>query len=262
LLLLNPAPRLKVYTALRYAFIVVTLLGKLALFNRSSAGLFIAELLVVKALLRDNRISLQRVVGGVLLVGVLVLPAFIHYGLTLQGMINYFFDRISLALYYGMIPYFEYFPDVVPHAMGRNIRVINLFWYHGEEYLSPMLAFAQAAGNYYGTFNAGFPAEAWADFGYVGVVATSVALAVAAALADLTIFSDGVKTREGAAILVCVVYGVLHASSTAAQTALLSGGLGLVPLIAATLKATRPRGRPAADAGPTPDGLTELPART
>jgi hypothetical protein len=262
LLLLRPAPRLKVYTAMRYAFIAVTLLGKIALFNRSSAALFVVELLVVKALLNDNRINVRRVVSGVLLVGLLVLPAFYHYRHDLNSIVNYFFDRISLALYYGMIPYFEYFPDVVPHAMGRNIRVINLFWYHGEEYLPPMLAFAQEAGNYYGTFNAGFVAEAWADFGYAGVLVTSVALAVSAALADLTILSDGVKTRESAAILVCVVYGVLTASSTAAQTAMLSGGLALVPLMAAFLKATRPRARPAPDEGPAPDGLTESPAQS
>jgi hypothetical protein len=260
LLLLRPTSRLNLYAALRYAFITVTLLGKLALFNRSSGALFLVELVVVRALLRDNRISLRRVAGGVVLVGLFVMPLLYHYRHDLNASVHYFFDRISLALYYGMIPYFDYFPDIVPHAMGRNIRVINLFWYHGEVYVPPMIYFAQEAGNYYGTFNAGFPAEAWADFGYAGVLVTSVALAASAALADLTIFSDGVKTRESAAVLVCVVYGVLIASSTAAQTAMLSGGLALVPLMAAFLKATQPRVRPAPE-GPAPGSLTESPVR-
>ena len=261
LLLLRPAPRLNLYAALRYAFIAFTLLGKLALFSRSSGALFVVELLVVKALLRDNRITLKRVGGGMLLVLLLVFPLFYHYRPDLREIFKYFFDRITLALYYGMIPYFEYVPDVVPHAMGRNIRVLNLLLYHGEDYVPPMLVFALQAGNYYGVFNGGFVAEAWADFSYAGVLATSVVLAVSAALADLTIFSDGVKTRESAAILVCVVYGVLNASSTAAQTAMLSGGLALVPLMAAFLKATRPRVRPAPDEGPAPGSLTESPAR-
>lgn len=260
LLLLRPAPRLKAYTLLRYAFIGATLLGKIALFTRSSAALFLAELLVVKTLLKDNRITPKRVASGVLLVLVLVLPAFYHYRNDINAIVSYFFDRISLALYYGMIPYFEYFPDVVPHAMGRNIRVINLLWYHGEEYLPAMLVFAQAAGNYYGSYNAAFVAEAWADYSYPGVVVMSAVLGVAAALADLTIFSDGVKTREAAAILVCVVYGVLQASGTPAQTAMLSGGFALVPLLAAFLKMTQPRARRAPPEGAPSDGLTESPA--
>jgi hypothetical protein len=238
LLVMRPAPRLRLYTGIRYAFFAVTLLGKLTLFTRSAMGLFLVQMFVVKPLLRDNRIRLRRVLTGVGLVLLMVLPAFYHYRADLSSIFSYFFDRISLALYYGMIPYFDYFPDVVPHAMGRNIRVINWFWYHGEEYVPPMLLFAQEAGNYYGSFNAGFVAEAWADFGYVGVLAMSVILGGAAALADLVIFSDGVKTREAAAILVCVVYGVLQASSTAGQTALFSGGLALIPLIAAFLKMT------------------------
>jgi hypothetical protein len=135
-----------------------------------------------------------------------------------------------------------------------------MFWYHGEEYLSPMLLFAQQAGNFYGAYNAGFPSEAWADFGYAGVFVTSVMLAMSAALGDLVVFSDGVKTREGAAILVCMVFGVLMASSTAAQTAMFSGGLALIPLLAAFLKMTAPRARRKVEASPPPTGLTDSPA--
>lgn len=259
-LLMRPAPRQTVYTVIRYAFIAVTLLGKITLFTRSAMGLFLVQLLSVRPLLRDNRITARRVTSGLLLVFVLVLPAFYHYRNDLWSIVSYFTDRISLSLYYGMIPYFEYFPDSAAHAMGRNIRIINIIWYHGEVYTPPMLLFAQEAGNYYGSFNAGFVAEAWADFGYAGVVIMSVMLGVAAALADLTILSDGVKTRESAAILVCVVYGVLQASSTAAQTALFSGGLALIPLIAAFLKMTQPRAKPATSEGETPGGLTESPA--
>src|SRR4029450_9299567 len=138
------------------------------------------------------RISVRRVLGGVALVLLLVLPASYHYRNDLMAIFSYMIDRITVALYYGMIPYFDTFPDRIPHAMGRNIRVVNWVFYGGAPYTPPALAFAQDAGNYYGTFNAGFVAEAWADFGYAGVVATSTILGVVAALADLVIFSDGV----------------------------------------------------------------------
>jgi len=258
LLLLKPAPQLKIYTLLRYGFIAATLLGKATLFNRSGMGLFLVELVAVKLLLRDNRITIRRVVGGVLLVLLLVLPAFYHYRSNMDIFLYSFFYRISVTLYDGMIDYFRYFPDIVPFAMGRNVRVINWLVYHGDDYTRPMVTFAQAAGNYYGVYNAGFPAEAWADFGYVGVFATSVVLGVSAALSDLVIFSDGVKTREAAAILVAVVYGVLQTSATAAQTAMFSGGFALIPLMAAFLKMMRPRARHAPHPG-TGD-LTASPA--
>jgi hypothetical protein len=260
LLLLRPAPQLKVYTLLRYGFIAATLIGKATLFNRSALALFLVELIVVKALLNDNRITLMRVARGVLLVLVLVLPFFYHYRSDLSIFLGIFFDRISMTLYDGMVPYFRYFPDEVPFAMGRNFRVINWVLYGGAEYTPPMVAFAQAAGNYLGVFNAGFVAEAWADFGYAGALAVSVVLGVSAALADLVIFSDGVKTREAAAILVCVVYGVLQVSATAAQTAMFSGGFALIPLLAAVLKMTQPRRHRAVDSGASPGGLTESPA--
>lgn len=261
LLLVRPAPRLKGYTVLRYGFIAATLLGKAALFNRSGLGLFVVQLIVVKPLLNDNRISVKRVTSGIVLVLLVVLPAFYHYRNDLGSILTYFADRIWFALYYGMIPYFDYIPDMAPHAMGRNFRVINWLVYGNSDYIPPMTLFAQAAGNYYGVFNAGFVAEAWADFGYAGVFAMSIALGVSAALADLVIFSDGVKTREGAVVLVCVVYGVLQASATGAQTAMFSGGLALIPLAAAFLKMTHPRARTAApDEGSTPGHLTESPS--
>jgi len=261
LLLLTPAPRLAVYTWVRRIFIVATMLGKVTLFNRSALGLFVVQLLVVKPLLRDNRITARRVAGGVLLVFVLVLPLFYHFRNDIGSIVTYFADRISTSLYYGMIPYFRYFPDVAPHAMGRNIRAINWFWYHGEVYVPPMAVFAQEAGNYYGVFNAAFVAEAWADFAYPGVFVASVLMALTASLGDLVVFSDGVKTREGAAVLVCMVYGVLLSSQIATQTAMFSGGLALIPLLAAVLKIVRRRPRPVPPDMETP-GLTESPAAT
>jgi hypothetical protein len=259
LLLLRPAPQFKLYTVLRYGFIAATLLGKATLFNRSAMGLFLVELVAVKLLLRDNRITIRRVAGGVLLVLLLVLPAFYHYRSDFNQFLYVFFYRISVTLYDGMVAYFQYFPDIVPFAMGRNFRVINWLFYGGDDYTRPMVTFAQAAGNYLGVYNAGFVAEAWADFGYVGVVAMSVVLGVSATLSDLVIFGDGVKTRESAAILVAVVYGVLQASATAAQTAMFSGGFTLIPLLAAFLKMTQPRPRGAPPEDATAGDLTESP---
>jgi hypothetical protein len=136
--------------------------------------------------------------------------------------------------------------------------VINWFWYHGEEYTPVMFALAQNAGNFYGSFNAGFVAEAWADFGYAGVLGTSLVLGGTAALADLVVF-DRAKTREGAAILVCMAFGIITASSTAAQTALFSGGLALIPILAATLKMLNRRTRRRApEAPPSADSHLRL----
>lgn len=239
MLLLRPARRLPLYTALRYGFIGIVVLGKAAMLNRSGLVLYLTQLLLVKALLKDNRLRFGRLVGVVALVAILVFPAFYHYlgDLPIGRFITvYFLDRVFMAPYYGMINYFSLYPDLAPHALGRNISVINWFWYHGEAYTPPMVRFAQEAGNIYGSFNAGFVAEAWADFGYWGVFVTSLIAGSVAAMADFVVFGDGVKTREAAAILTCVVFGVLTLSATATQTALFSGGFALIPLIGAFLK--------------------------
>jgi hypothetical protein len=240
LLVLTPSRRHSFILPLRWIFIALMLLGKIALFNRSGAALYILQLVMIRPLLRDNRIRLGTLVKGVAFVGILVFPAFYHYlgNLPIRTFLSvYFLDRIFMAPYYGMVNYFTWFPEVMPHAMGRNISVINWLWYGSEAYTPAMVRFAQEAGNYYGSFNAAFVAEAWADFGYPGVIVVSLIVGAFAAFADLVIFPGAKRSREGVAILACVVYAVFVLSATAAQTALFSGGFALVPMTALALKA-------------------------
>jgi hypothetical protein len=239
LLQLTPSSRHPFIRPLRWIFVALILLGKIALFNRSAAALYIVQLLMLRPLLRDNRIRLFTLLKGLVLVGVLAFPAFYHYLGTIplgQFISFYLLDRMFLAPYYGMTNYFIWFPEVLPHAMGRNFTIINTLWYGSADYTPAMVRFAQEAGNYFGSFNAAFVAEAWADFSYPGIVVMSLIVGGFAAFADLVIFPGHKRTREGVAILACVVYGVFVLSATAAQTALFSGGLALVPLTALALK--------------------------
>ena len=88
----------------------------------------------------------------------------------------------------------------------------------------------------------------------------SIILAATAAFGDLVVLGDGVKTREGAAILVCMVYGAIWTSQTAGQSALLSGCFGSIPILAALLKLVRVRTPHAPPDRASPTGLTESPA--
>ena len=239
LLQLTPSSRHPFIRPLRWIFVALILMGKIALFNRSAAALYVVQLLMLRPLLRDNRIRLGTLLKGLVLVGVLMFPAFYHYlgDIPLGQFISfYLLDRMFLAPYYGMVNYFMRFPDLMPHAMGRNVSIINTLWYGSETYTPAMVRFAEEAGNYFGSFNAAFVAEAWADFSYPGVFVVSLIVGVFSAFADLVIFPGTKRTREGVAILACVVYGVFVLSATAAQTALFSGGLALVPLTALALK--------------------------
>jgi hypothetical protein len=233
------------------AAITVTLvgLGRVGLLNRSSLPIYLVQLALVPFVAQGLRIRLRHAIIVIGLGAVFVYPFFFHYLSIGPGeFVGSFFDRAVLAPYYGLPSYFSTFPDEVPFAMGRSVSLINYFFYHERNYIPPMLLFAQKAGNFYGSFNGMFVGEAWADFGFYGVLVESFLLGLSLGIVDIWIFARG-KTIEGAAAIVGVMYGVIVLSGTALQTALFSGGIVLVPATCFFLQSLRPPARMASRVG-------------
>lgn len=223
-------------------FGAVVAAGKLASFSRSAFPFFLLQILLVWFLLRDNRIRLKAILFAVIIGMVLVAPLFYHYigdMAVSEFVITHFLNRVLLAPYNGMFNYFSTFPDIAPHALGRNIDLIRGIVYNGESgYVPAMILFAEKSGNYYGSFNAMFIAEAWVDFSYYGILIASLLLGAIALVVDLFTFSRG-KSVSSIATLACLVYAVWVVTNTALQTALLSGGLLSVPVFCAVLDVFR-----------------------
>lgn len=216
-------------------------IGKAGLLNRSALPIYLIQLVMIALVARNIRIRLRMAATVFGLAALLVYPFYYHYlgAIDLGQFLRiYFWDRILLAPYYGMLNYFSTFPEHVPFAIGRNFTLINWLFYNDPDYVPAMFLFAQQAGNYQGAYNAMFIAEAWADFGYYGILVESLVLGASLATVDLWIFSRG-KTSEGVAAIVAVMYGIVVLSSTALQTALFSGGIVLVPALCLMLQRVR-----------------------
>jgi hypothetical protein len=79
--------------------------------------------------------------------------------------------------------------------------------------------------------NAMFIADAWADFSFFGVAVASVLVGIVCRAIDVMVLSQG-KTARSVVVLASMFGGVLTLMTTSAQTAILTGGLLSVPLLA------------------------------
>jgi hypothetical protein len=84
------------------------------------------------------------------------------------------------------------------------------------------------------TSNALFIADAWVDFSYAGVIVFSIIAGAVCRLIDAIYLANG-KTVIGIAIMAAAFSGVFTLLVSALNTAFLSGGLLLAPLVAGAL---------------------------
>ena len=118
---------------------------------------------------------------------------------------------------------------------GANIRPIAMLM--GVPYVP---SFSLVAYTWYGNADITSPtlfiADAWTDFSYAGVFVYSIIAAAICRSVDIVFLARG-KSVVGIAVLGATFWGVLTLITTALNTALLSGGLLLAPIVAAMLVA-------------------------
>jgi hypothetical protein len=129
-----------------------------------------------------------------------------------------------------LLEYFAAIPASLPYEWGEG-----LFGFlrddNGVASLPTYFAVAQLTrGNLESSSNAMFIADAWAQFSWLGVVLFSYLAGLISRTIDLYAFGRGF-TDESAVIVAACSYGVLTMLVTALPTALITGGLALVPLL-------------------------------
>jgi len=82
------------------------------------------------------------------------------------------------------------------------------------------------------TFDSFFIGDAWVDFSYGGVLVMSLVVGFVVKTIDIFVTSLG-KTPLCVALIGSGMYGLFQLAVTSAFTAFLSGGLVLIPLLAA-----------------------------
>jgi hypothetical protein len=219
---------------------VATMVGKLDILSKAPPAFFIIQLMVASLILLTNRISWKLLlVAGLFVVVVVYATENLVVILQERSALVAIYSRMFEAENQSLLENFATFPHVYPHMWGANIRPIAMVmgipfmpsdsivahtWYNTYDVTSPSL----------------FIADAWDGFSYAGVIASSVLAGAICRAIDVVFLAHG-KSVVGIVVLGATFMGVFTLLTTALNTALLSGGLLLAPIVASALMAINRR---------------------
>jgi hypothetical protein len=224
----------------------ITLIGEIELLSKAPPVFFVVQLMLAALLTLTNRITWKLVLLGGLSVFIIVYVTTRLIIVFPAGMspIAFVYSRLFEVESQTLLEYFATFPQIHPHTWGANIapiaalkgvpfvpgyNVVAYTWFGSHDITNPSV----------------FIADAWAAYGYAGVILFSVAAGAICRSIDIAFLAPG-KSVVGIAVLAATFAGVLMLMTKALNTALLSGGLLLAPILAAILViATRRQIKPA-----------------
>lgn len=194
--------------------------------------IFLLQLAVSLTMVRQLQIRALHAIGYPLLI---LAGSFLAAYVSLP---DYEVDKVFVFLFYRMVEipnevlyqaYYVY-PEHIRHQWGMNIGLVHRLFGDGA-FVSSSATVADFFGAVGATFNRFFIGDAWVDFGYWGVALMSFVVGFIVKALDVTALSMG-KSPLAIALLVNGFYGVFQLQNTSAFTAMLSGGLLFVPLVA------------------------------
>jgi len=215
-----------------YSLFAVVLLGKLGTLSKSPPVFLLLQLTLLVIITLQARIRMRDVLTTILIATIL-------FGLVVKLTIpNLDMVEIFGFLYYRifdipnevLIEYFFAFPYSLPHTweygvFGTLIRPLN------EIPLPNYFAVAELSrGSVLSSSNAMFLGDAWADYGWLGVILFPFLAGVAVQSVDLYASRHG-RTDEWACITAGCSFAVMTMLSTGLTTAFVTGGLALIPLV-------------------------------
>ena len=216
---------------------IATMIGKFDTLSKAPPVFFLIQLMVAALLIFSNRITWRSALGGACVIA-LMLYAITRLIMTFpQGylVIEFVYYRVFEVENQALLQNFATFPFMHPFMWGANIRPIAILM--GLDYVPSYSVVAYTwSGTYDVTSPALFIADAWADFSYAGVIVYSLIAGAVCRSIDAIFLVRG-KTVVGVAVLGATFMGVFTLLVTALNTALLSGGLLLAPILAGLLVA-------------------------
>ena len=143
--------------------------------NRSE-GARIASIILGGVILVRGRLSMKLIIGGLLIVALpFTLAWMIFPNFTVSKMLSQQLPRLFVAPSQIIYWYFEIFPDVHPHTLGRGTTYLGFFL--GRDVISLPLLVANhlSETGFTTTFvNCCFIGDSWAEFGSVGVIGGAI----------------------------------------------------------------------------------------
>lgn len=207
-------------------------IGKLGTLSKAPPVFFLLQLALLAAILSaGSRIRIRDVV----LLGALVFTLFSFVvsltfpELELPGILRFLYYRGFDIPNEALLEYFAAFPSAFPHNWEYG-PFGPLHRPSGEDPLPNYFAVAELSrGSILSSSNVMFLGDAWADWSWLGVLAFPVAAGVLVQGVDLYAARNG-RTDEWACITAGCSFSVFTMLTTALTTALVTGGLLLIPL--------------------------------
>jgi len=214
---------------------LVVMIGKSETLSKAPPAFFLIQLIVAGLLVFRNRVT-WRIGLGSLFAVIFVLYVTIRITVSAYGdygALGFLYYRVFEVPSESLLETFGAFPFRYPHTWGANIRPLAAIM--GIEYTPAFTIVSQLWLNTKDvTNNALFIADAWVDFSYAGVAVFSMLAGAACRSIDAIYLANG-KTALGIAMMAAAFAGVFALLVSALNTAFLSGGLLLAPLLASAL---------------------------
>lgn len=222
----------------------VVAIGKLGTLSKAPIVIFLLQVTLLLLLLRRRlfNVSTAFVLAGVTAVLFIVVVHFTMQ-LELHDAARFLYYRMFDIPNEGLLEYFSAIPELIPHGAGAGIFSF-LRDAPADQYLPMYLAVADVTrSSLESTSNAMFIADAWAEFSWIGVALFSFLAGALIRSIDLYAFAHG-ESDLSACIVAGAVFGIFTMLSTALNTAMITGGLLLLPVVAATVRVKRLRRSP------------------
>lgn len=226
-------PRRRSLMVMAILLFFATLLGKFGTLSKAPPVIFLLQLLLLWILLQRKRINLR--IGGLLLavaatLFVIIVRATIP-DLDLLAAFGFLYYRIFDIPNEVLIEYFAAVPATLPFGMGGGVFSF-LRNVPDSQYVPMMAAVAEVTrDSLVSTSNAMFIGDAWAEFGWPGIASFSLLAGAMMRFIDSYAFRHG-DSDESACLVAGGAYGIFTMLSTSLTTAMLTGGLILLPVLA------------------------------
>ncbi|AMS26767.1 hypothetical protein AEM51_06785 [Bacteroidetes bacterium UKL13-3] len=220
-------------TIVAYAYLILIFIGLMANLSKSSAVVFLFQIVVFHSILYNKAINFSKALLFLLL-SIVLFAAIYLFTTTAEDIptaLSLFSHRIFGEPNRVLAQYTEYYPNIYPHTYGLNIRLVHSLIGTGEFISSDALL----AGNIIGaTVNTIFIGDAWVDFGYWGVMYQSLFLGAYLAILDYIVFNK--KNLYTKAMCATLILGILSLSSIALLACLIGFGLLSIPIFSVLFK--------------------------
>lgn len=222
--------------ALAIALLAVVLMGKFATLSKAPPVIFLLQLLLLRMvfLRRElNLLSVAKLTTVALALFSLVVSLTIP-DLDLAGVLAFLYYRVFDIPNESLIEYFSAIPALLPHGWGVGIFP-SLLHTGASEWIPTYSAVAEVTrDSLESTSNVLFIGDAWAEFAWAGVASFSILAGFIVRSIDIYAFRRG-HSDESACLVAGCAFGIFTMLSTALNTAMVTGGLALLPVLSALL---------------------------